>query len=155
MYEELVKRLRECTAEQNDEKTLWHQSADAIEELQRDKDALAEAVNDAHNEGFDVGYWAGRRDYKPKWVHVMERLPEEHGRYIVLLKASEDETKRWIEWGLGDDADIVLEMFYDADQKIWKTEYGAYNAILSVVNREHDSYVTHWIPLPPPPKGGE
>ncbi len=33
MYEDLVKRLRECTAEQNGEKTLWHQAADAIEEL--------------------------------------------------------------------------------------------------------------------------
>lgn len=35
MYDELIKRLRECTAEQNGEKTLWHQAADAIEELVR------------------------------------------------------------------------------------------------------------------------
>lgn len=33
MYDELIKRLRECTAEMNGEKTLWHQAADAIEEL--------------------------------------------------------------------------------------------------------------------------
>ena len=33
MYNELIKRLRECTAEQNGEKTLWCQAADAIEEL--------------------------------------------------------------------------------------------------------------------------
>ena len=33
MYDELIKRLRECTAEQNGEKTLWHQAADAIEDL--------------------------------------------------------------------------------------------------------------------------
>lgn len=33
MYEKLMKLLRECTAEQNGEKTLWHQAADAIEEL--------------------------------------------------------------------------------------------------------------------------
>mgnify|MGYP006874841069 CR=1 FL=1 len=33
MYDELIKRLRECTSEQNGEKTLWHQAADAIEEL--------------------------------------------------------------------------------------------------------------------------
>ena len=36
MYDELIKRLRECTAEMNGEKTLWHQAADAIEELQKD-----------------------------------------------------------------------------------------------------------------------
>lgn len=35
MYDELIKRLRECTAEMNGEKTLWHQAADAIEELSK------------------------------------------------------------------------------------------------------------------------
>lgn len=35
MYDELIKRLRDCTAEQNGEKTLWCQAADAIEELQK------------------------------------------------------------------------------------------------------------------------
>ncbi len=40
MYEELVKRLRECTAEQNGEKTLWHQAADAIEELLKAASAM-------------------------------------------------------------------------------------------------------------------
>lgn len=33
MYNELIKRLRECTAEMNGEQTLWHQAADAIEDL--------------------------------------------------------------------------------------------------------------------------
>lgn len=37
MFNELIKRLRECTAEMNGEKTLWHQAADAIEELQKRK----------------------------------------------------------------------------------------------------------------------
>ena len=37
MYDELIKRLRECTAEMNGEKTLWHQAADAIEKLQKRK----------------------------------------------------------------------------------------------------------------------
>lgn len=32
-YSDLVQRLRECTQEQNGEKTLWCQAADAIEEL--------------------------------------------------------------------------------------------------------------------------
>ena len=35
MYDELIKWLRECTAEQNGEKTLWCKAADAIEELVR------------------------------------------------------------------------------------------------------------------------
>ena len=36
MNDELLKLLRECTAEQNGEKTLWCQAADAIEKLQKD-----------------------------------------------------------------------------------------------------------------------
>ena len=38
MYDELVKRLRNCTAEQNGEKTLWCQAADAIEELTKESE---------------------------------------------------------------------------------------------------------------------
>lgn len=93
MYEKLVEELRNSAPSRR----LMLTAADAIEELQRDKDALAEevarwqsetvrsncdawlsenVVNDAHNEGYDVGYWAGRRDYEPKWIPVTERLPE-------------------------------------------------------------------------------
>ncbi len=35
MYDELIKRLRDCTSEQNGEKTLWCQAADAIDELSK------------------------------------------------------------------------------------------------------------------------
>ena len=34
-YTELVNRLRDCIEEQNGEKTLWCQAADAIEELSK------------------------------------------------------------------------------------------------------------------------
>lgn len=44
MHDDLIKRLRECTAEQNGEKTLWHQAADAIEELA----AFREQITDGH-----------------------------------------------------------------------------------------------------------
>jgi len=79
-YEELVKALRETreTVRENPGLAMrvspyqLSAAADAIEELQKALDA----VNDAHNEGYDVGYWAGRRDYEPKWISVEERLPE-------------------------------------------------------------------------------
>lgn len=31
-----------------------------------------EIINNAHNEGYDVGYWSGRRDYEPKWIPCSE-----------------------------------------------------------------------------------
>lgn len=43
-----------------------------------DNDSLYKKLNEAHNEGYDVGYWAGRRDYEQKWkpCSESERLPE-------------------------------------------------------------------------------
>lgn len=48
MYEELIKRLRECTAEQNGEKTLWWQAADAIEELLKFASGFIDAAKAMH-----------------------------------------------------------------------------------------------------------
>ena len=42
-----------------------------------------EKVNDAHNEGYDVGYWAGRRDFAPQWIPCSERLPENDELVLV------------------------------------------------------------------------
>ncbi len=42
-----------------------------------------EKINEAHNEGYDVGYWAGRRDYEPKWIPVTERLPEDGEKVLA------------------------------------------------------------------------
>ena len=66
--DELVKRLRECTAEQNGEKTLWHQAADAIEELSARADAA---------EGMLA-------EQPPHWIPVTERLPEDLQNVLVI-----------------------------------------------------------------------
>ena len=129
MYEELVKRLRDISSSDSNIKSNYIgltmiQAADAIEELQK----ALNAVNDAHNEGYDVGYWAGRRDYEPKWIPVTEQLPEKSGDYIIF------------------DGEDVLGAYYE---KEWKCDnwtdpvemYAAYHA-------------THWMPLPAPPKEG-
>ena len=42
-----------------------------------------EIINDAHNEGYDVGYWAGRRDYEPRWIPCSERMPKDRQRVLV------------------------------------------------------------------------
>ena len=60
---QLIKRLRECTAEMNGEKTLWHQAADAIELL-----VLQLAFRD------ETAKLVVQK--LPKWIPVKERLPE-------------------------------------------------------------------------------
>lgn len=82
-YEELVNSLRiEADGLLVDDKPdmllydSLREAADAIEELQKALDV----VNDAHNEGYDVGYWAGRRDYEPKWIKIENRPMTEEER---------------------------------------------------------------------------
>ena len=134
MYDELIKRLWECasgecfncsqyqptTNASVCQKELMKQAADAIEELQK----ALEAVNDAHNEGYDVGYWAGRRDYEQKWIPVTVRLPEKYHQVLV--------------YGLNG-----MQIDYYAGEK-------------SIGGRPlfmiSEAKVTHWMPLPEPPK---
>lgn len=97
-------------------------------------DDLWEKINEAHNEGYDVGYWAGRRDYEQKWIPVTDRLPEECGWYIAYVFAP------GIQWGditTKDSAWVQPVFFYD----------GKFHKLTS-----QDVGVTHWMTLPEPPK---
>ncbi len=76
MYEELIKRLRECTAEQNGEKTLWHQAADAIEDL-------------------DNRLNLHRQGKIRHWIPVTERLPETHD-YVLCCGAKGGMFVGWV-----------------------------------------------------------
>lgn len=90
MYDELIKRLRDCTAEQNGEKTLWCQAADAIEELQKKYDGavsdnrslcrqiaeLAKERNEAYSKGLLEGGIAQRAEDE-KWMPLPQPPKEE------------------------------------------------------------------------------
>ena len=123
MYEELVRQLRILSG--TDNISTFDEAADAIEELQK----VLDAVHDAHNEGYDVGYWAGRRDYEPKWIPVTERLPL-YGEDVLAVRT----------YGDGEKCQEVLM----AHIEIWNEETGEkwWNA----------TNITHWQPLPEPPK---
>lgn len=60
-----------------------------------------------------------------EWIPVSERLPED-GDVVIIWVTS------YMELG-----------WYDADVAAWKSEY---------VN-DYEGDVTHWMPLPQPPKG--
>ena len=128
---ELIKKLRSCDGfrcrdcELKNEDVcnpiLMEQAADAIEELSKALDA----VNDAHNEGYDVGYWAGRRDYEPKWIPIAERLPDKNMWCLVICN----------EWGgrITRISTFLADYFGERFEEDGK-----------VITR----FVTHWMPLP-------
>ena len=97
-----------------------------------------------------------RERYDPKWVSVEERLPEEPGEYIVYIRESLDNTRKrenkelepWEDYDLS----YVYSAFFDIGQMVWDVGNTYYNAVLSVVNREKDSHITHWMPLPTKPE---
>ena len=64
-----------------------------------------------------------------EWISVKDRLPEENGRYLTA-------NKRW------DDKISVFDLWFDSG--FW---------YIDMVDEVFDFEVTHWMPLPNPPKG--
>lgn len=142
MYDDLVKRLRSCTSDTVEDcagcpyqggykgtycmNGLITEAADAIEELKK----VLDAVSDAHNEGYDVGYWAGRRDYETKWIPVTERLPEVNQPVMICA--------------FGKSVGEGVYRGHDSFHHVWKMYASA--------GTYWDDEVTHYMPLPEPPK---
>lgn len=127
-YEELVERLR--SAESNYQETLdcLSEAADAIEEMKK----VLNTVQDAHNEGYDVGYWAGRRDYEPKWIPVTERLPEKGKKVLVFAYGN----------------DVFTAMLTNRAEN----NNPVFECNKSFLEIAKPGRITHWMPLPEPPK---
>jgi hypothetical protein len=86
------------------------------------------ATEQAYKHGYVKGYEAG----KPKWIPVTERLPNYFGDFIVAVK--EGTGNRYSDYAS-----------YDPYQQKWRT-----GCMLGRMDE-----VTHWMPLPEPPKERE
>ena len=114
-YEDLVERLRGCIAEQNGEKTLWCQAADAIDNLLYICKHQAEELRNI-----------------PKWISVAERLPKYGSKVLVFAYGHDVLTARLC--------------------KKSENDYPVFdcNGIYSELAKQ--GRITHWMPLPEPPK---
>ena len=93
-------------------------------------DATEEAYKNGYEQGYDDGYDDGYKLGKMdavKWIPVTERLPDDGGCVLIALR-----------WGYVDTG------WYDKQFERWTSEF---------VNRYEDGEITHWMPLPEPPKG--
>lgn len=128
MYEELIRKLR-ANGElfqkyiPNAEGEVLLQAADAIEQLSN--------AGSAYGRGWTLGYNAGREESKPRWIPVMEEPP---------LKVGDDGYNGYLVYANG---------YYEvADYTTDKFD----NVPYFHVNGEYEADVTHWMPLPEPPK---
>ena len=89
---------------------------------------MAEENIDITHIGDDLAkaYEKGYEDGKPRWIPVSERLPEEEKVVLCHCRANIIETLA----------------YYDG---LWQGYNGSYMK----------GFVTHWMPLPEPPKDGE
>lgn len=151
MYDDLVKRMRICATEAAACKTceldsnpsctdeLMKQAADAIEELQK-------AVMRLEEESGILDELPTIYIYPTKWIPVTERLPEEDGRYLTLYPLK-TKPRIWRHKVYGFAKDLVEVDKYEFNEHKsgfygYDGEYGYYE----------DKDVTHWMPLPEPPK---
>ena len=103
-----------------------------------------EIINDAHNEGYDVGYWAGRRDYEPRWIPVTEQLPEEDKEVLISYRYKEGE-------GDTSHSDIDITSYgqmYFGGQKVGRVKH--WRAPFEYFESNYE--VIAWMPLPEPYK---
>ena len=77
-----------------------------------------------------------------KWIPVAEQLPEKDGLYLVVAC---DEGCPYGE-GIWYDTVVVTAEYYDDGRWVWYENGTEYDLC---------DIVTHWMPLPQPPKEGE
>lgn len=88
----------------------------------KDYDATEQAFKNGYSKGYRNGYNASHR----KWISVKDRLPSESGKYIVC--SSKD---RWNK--------------NNVYQARWYAGHGW-------GQKDKGEGITHWMPLPTPPK---
>lgn len=82
------------------------------------------ATEMAYKHGYEKGYEVGKRD-AVKWIPVSEEIPEQYHSVIGWTKFKE-----------------MGEVMHDGKQFVWTDEESV------------PAFVTHWMPLPEPPKEG-
>lgn len=136
MYDELVGRLREPCQYENC--ILCQQAADAIEELQQQVEHYHGCMND---------WFEAAQEYEaavPKWIPVTERLPDTMKDKSVYSGWSAE---------IAPSYDVLCYLGSEKRQTVaWYSH--TYNEWTTV--DENTVYcfgeVTHWMPLPQPPK---
>jgi len=135
MYESpITAMISDITTEMQQEQDREIMNAILSVGISVDKDELVKALSydrQQYGKGYAEGYAAAQAD-TPRWISVEERLPEKH---VEVLICTEDYGKN--ELGF---ANIAV---WDGSE--WIETWN---------RKESIPYVSHWMPLPAPPKEG-
>ena len=132
MYDELVKRLRghaNLVREYNEDGKLFDEAADSIEELIAESGIYRKEMTKEHNRAVRL-LWE-KEHGMPRWIPVTETPP---------LKVGDDGYNGYLIYANG--------YYAVADYTTDKFD----NVPYFHVNGEYEPDVTHWQPLPDPPK---
>lgn len=131
MYDELLQRLRRYHDNRRT-RTIYSEAADVIEQLTADLERSKEWEGfweeQAEEAKGKLAQYALAVANKPRWIPVTERLPKENGNYLVAINCPRG---KWVEICASDGREWVSVDGY--------AEYAT-------------KWVTHWMPLPEPPK---
>lgn len=92
-----------------------------------------------------------------EWISVKDRMPERSAqweRYIVTVLRSHYPRSSYDICDAPYDEEFVTTAAYDSAQKIWHLDWNEQlNALIDIEDAPlNGDYVTHWMPLPEPPK---
>ena len=127
-----------------------------IQQLERERDAAVDETEslraeiDAINEDYLRGIHTVREDAQPKWISVEERLPDDLEEVLILVKETElygqyNEFSR----------SYFCQYIGSLDDGEWYTVWcNGYRYIKDTAKEPNADKleVTHWMPLPEPPK---
>lgn len=146
MYDELIKRLRETSkdfGELDNVSVMLLEAANAIEDLFAE--LREEKVDNINLTGQLVEEHA-----KHQWISVKDRLPSQDGYYLVAYKL-QTIPPIWQFNVYPFALDLYKTDKFDFPRKKYKGKSGFY-FYDSEYGFCEDSRVTHWMPLPQPPK---
>ena len=99
-------------------------------------------IHDATETADKNGYAQGMKD-AVKWISVKDRLPEVVDSYLVVVKCKYDWEKEY-----SIDTDVAT---YNPYEKAYIDD--CWNTYNDWDEGQQYLHVTHWMPLPEPPKG--
>lgn len=128
MYDELVKRLRETSidfGELDDVSVMLLEAADAIEEMQAAEKKFLHIISVLETQ-------VEQLKREARWIPVTERLPD-IGKDVLVMVHWRDYSEDMMCYG-----------------RKYKTRWYLWNGELGELLKGFD--ITHWMPLPDPPK---